>query len=220
MLTITTLHSQFVKQLFEQQVKKTKTVRMIFSNGSTKESDVKRNYKPTISRPKILHEYNQNYSTIDKLDQLTYYMRFPHRCQKWTTCMFIYCIHICILQAHSLFCLRLQRQISIIDFMLLLIDAIQPHTHTQIIRFLRSNPSVFLAPELTFSMGSGHIAIFHFVVWNRIQTEQINSKSWAKCYRNPHIRGVPFIRGLTNDFRTPYINEPSLTKYSHKQIYL
>ncbi|CAL5980709.1 Transposase_IS4 [Hexamita inflata] len=119
-------------QLFEQQVKKTKTVRMIFSNGSTKESEVKRNYKPTISHPKILHEYNQNYSTIDKLDQLTYYMRFPHRCQKWTTCMFIYCIHICILQAHSLFCLRLQRQISIIDFMLLLIDAIQPHTHTQI----------------------------------------------------------------------------------------
>ncbi|CAL6044608.1 Hypothetical_protein [Hexamita inflata] len=48
------------------------------------------------------------------------------------------------------------------------------------IRFLRSNPSVFLAPELTFSMGSGHIAIFHFVVWNRIQTEQIDSKSWAK----------------------------------------
>ena len=41
---------------------------MIFSSGSTNESEVKRNYKPTIARPKIMNEYNQNYSTIDKLD--------------------------------------------------------------------------------------------------------------------------------------------------------
>ncbi|CAL5973913.1 Hypothetical_protein [Hexamita inflata] len=45
--------------------------------------------------------------------------------------------------------------------------------------FLRSNPSVFLAPVLIFCLGGGHIAIFHFVVWNRLQVDQNEQNDWA-----------------------------------------
>ncbi|CAL6038574.1 Hypothetical_protein [Hexamita inflata] len=45
--------------------------------------------------------------------------------------------------------------------------------------FLRSNPSVFLAAVLIFCLGGGHIAICHFVVWNRLQVDQNEQNDWA-----------------------------------------
>ena len=64
-----------------------------------------------------------NYSTIDKLDQLMYYIRFPHRCAKWTTAIFMYSLQICILQAFHLFKMLTKRTLGIKDFVkLLMID--------------------------------------------------------------------------------------------------
>ncbi|CAL6063610.1 Hypothetical_protein [Hexamita inflata] len=56
-----------------------------------------------------------------------------------------------------------------------------------------------------------HYRIFS-VTFRSIEKSYILQKSAYK--RGP----APFIRGLTNDSRTPYINEPSLTKYLHKQL--
>ncbi|CAL6077935.1 Transposase_IS4 [Hexamita inflata] len=119
-------------KVLEFQAKKDKIVRIVYSKGQAKNCEVKRNHKKPVIRPKVIHDYIMHYSTIDKLDQLTYYCRFPYRCHNWTTCVFVYCLHLCILQAHSLFQLQTKKHISIIDFVFLLIDAIKPNTHTEI----------------------------------------------------------------------------------------
>jgi len=93
---------------------------MISNKYSTRIISVKRATKATIQRPEVVQQYIMNYSTIDKLDQLMHYIRFPHRCTKWTTAIFMYSLQICILQAFHLFKMLTKRTLGIKDFVKLL----------------------------------------------------------------------------------------------------
>ncbi|CAL5988514.1 Transposase_IS4 [Hexamita inflata] len=85
--------------------------------------------KKPLTRPQVQHEYIKNYSVIDRLDQFMSGIAYPHKSKKWQTKIFIYCLHLCILNGFSLFKFRTKTVISIRGFVILLIKAIEPQTN-------------------------------------------------------------------------------------------
>ncbi|CAL6002422.1 Transposase_IS4 [Hexamita inflata] len=116
-------------QILEIQVKKTKTLRIAHSIYTQKQCEVKRYHKKPLTRPQVQHEYIKNYSVIDRLDQFMSGIAYPHKSKKWQTKIFIYCLHLCILNGFSLFKFRTKKLISIRGFVIYLIKAMEPKTN-------------------------------------------------------------------------------------------
>ena len=54
---------------------------------------------------------------------------YPHKSKKWLTRIFIYCLHLCILNGFSLYKFRTKIQPSIREDVIMLIKNIEPKTN-------------------------------------------------------------------------------------------
>ncbi|CAL6053991.1 Hypothetical_protein [Hexamita inflata] len=66
------------------------------------------------------------------LEILSYYSRFPHLSNKWTTQTFTESVHRYILCTHSFLQQQANKHNLMVDFVFLLIFAIQPNTHAEL----------------------------------------------------------------------------------------
>ncbi|CAL6062074.1 Transposase_IS4 [Hexamita inflata] len=53
-------------------------------------------------QPEIVRYYNNNYKGVDYVDQLTSSIKYPGRCTRWTTRMFIYFMQMILVNGYSL----------------------------------------------------------------------------------------------------------------------
>ena len=53
----------------------------------------------------------------------------PHKSKKWSTKIFVYCLHLCILNGFSLYKFRTKIQPSIREYVIMLIKNIEPNTN-------------------------------------------------------------------------------------------
>ncbi|CAL6090050.1 piggyBac_transposable element-derived protein [Hexamita inflata] len=75
-------------------------------------------------QPEIVRYYNNNYKGVDYVDQLTKNIKFPGRCTRWTTRMFIYFMQVILVNGFSLMKLLHPeyKEIKITDYIESIID--------------------------------------------------------------------------------------------------
>ncbi|CAL6011209.1 Transposase_IS4 [Hexamita inflata] len=75
-------------------------------------------------QPEIVRYYNNNYKGVDYVDQLTKNIKFPGRCTRWTTRMFIYFMQVILVNGFSLMKLLHPeyKEIKITDYVESIID--------------------------------------------------------------------------------------------------
>lgn len=57
----------------------------------------------TISKPVMIHDYNQHMGGVDKSDQLILYYGFPHRSMKWWKRIFFHLVDVSLVNARVLY---------------------------------------------------------------------------------------------------------------------
>ena len=71
-----------------------------------------------ISKPVMIHSYNQNMGGIDKFDQLILYYGFPHRSIKWWKCVFLHLLDLSVVNASILYNIASPKPLSQLEFRL------------------------------------------------------------------------------------------------------
>ncbi|CAL6066814.1 Transposase_IS4 [Hexamita inflata] len=128
--------------MLQWKCQKDKVVSMLFSdiqNENKPDHTVKyESFRHILQdQPFIVRHYNDNYHGVDNVDQLMSQIRYPYKCCRWTSRMWIYSIQTVIINSFQLF-KRLHRehaQISIRDYIIGLVQQIQENRIKYEIRY-------------------------------------------------------------------------------------
>ena len=120
---------------------KKNNVLMLTTGYTSKLTTITRRSGETMSKPEVVHAYNQSMNGVDISDQFSVYYCFNRKSIKWWKKVFFWCVEVAIVNSHILY------------------KSTSPHTsHLQYRRLLlNSFASAFLQSTPTISRGKPHL---------------------------------------------------------------
>ncbi|CAL5976278.1 Transposase_IS4 [Hexamita inflata] len=204
-LTMIYTKSKFVKQPCQMQ-------EFVSSRGIPRE------------QPEIVRYYNNNYKGVDYVDQLTKNIKFPGRCTRWTTRMFIYFMQVILVNGFSLMKLLQPeyKEIKITDYVESIIDQMKINLTKYEIKATPRKIEGCNQPVVSPIKGPVIEAYKHYHVYTKVSAQCVGCKQCnsryvcsckgyhlcPECYKT-HISEQNDIRGYTHIQK----NEQSDLKY-------
>ncbi|CAL6069788.1 Transposase_IS4 [Hexamita inflata] len=196
-LTMIYTKSKFVKQPCQMQ-------EFVSSRGIPRE------------QPEIVRYYNNNYKGVDYVDQLTKNIKFPGRCTRWTTRMFIYFMQVILVNGFSLMKLLQPeyKEIKITDYVESIIDQMKINLTKYEIKATPRKIEGCNQPVVSPIKGPVIEAYKHYHVYTKVSAQcvgckQCNSRYVCSCkgyhlcpgcYKT-HISEQNDIRGYTHIYK-------------------
>ncbi|CAL5973611.1 Transposase_IS4 [Hexamita inflata] len=175
-------------------------------------------------QPEIVRYYNNNYKGVDYVDQLTKYIKFPGRCTRWTTRMFIYFMQVILVNGFSLMKLLHPeyKEIKITDYVESIIDQMKINLTKYEIKATPRKIEGCNQPVVSPIKGPVIEAYKHYHVYTKVSAQCVGCKQCnsryvcsckgyhlcPECYKT-HISEQNDIRGYTHIYK----NEQSDLKY-------
>ncbi|CAL6112876.1 Transposase_IS4 [Hexamita inflata] len=175
-------------------------------------------------QPEIVRYYNNNYKGVDYVDQLTKNIKFPGRCTRWTTRMFIYFMQVILVNGFSLMKLLQPeyKEIKITDYVESIIDQMKINLTKYEIKATPRKIEGCNQPVVSPIKGPVIEAYKHYHVYTKVSAQYVGCKQCnsryvcsckgyhlcPECYKT-HISEQNDIRGYTHIYK----NEQSDLKY-------
>ncbi|CAL6005781.1 Transposase_IS4 [Hexamita inflata] len=196
-LTMIYTKSKFVKQPCQMQ-------EFVSSRGIPRE------------QPEIVRYYNNNYKGVDYVDQLTKNIKFPGRCTRWTTRMFIYFMQVILVNGFSLMKLLHPeyKEIKITDYVESIIDQMKINLTKYEIKATPRKIEGCNQPVVSPIKGPVIEAYKHYHVYTKVSAQCVGCKQCnsryvcsckgyhlcPECYKT-HISEQNDIRGYTHIYK-------------------
>ncbi|CAL6070717.1 Transposase_IS4 [Hexamita inflata] len=196
-LTMIYTKSKFVKQPCQMQ-------EFVSSRGIPRE------------QPEIVRYYNNNYKGVDYVDQLTKNIKFPGRCTRWTTRMFIYFMQVILVNGFSLMKLLQPeyKEIKITDYVESIIDQMKINLTKYEIKATPRKIEGCNQPVVSPIKGPVIEAYKHYHVYTKVSAQCVGCKQCnsryvcsckgyhlcPECYKT-HISEQNDIRGYTHIYK-------------------
>ncbi|CAL6098449.1 Transposase_IS4 [Hexamita inflata] len=196
-LTMIYTKSKFVKQPCQMQ-------EFVSSRGIPRE------------QPEIVRYYNNNYKGVDYVDQLTKNIKFPGRCTRWTTRMFIYFMQVILVNGFSSMKLLQPeyKEIKITDYVESIIDQMKINLTKYEIKATPRKIEGCNQPVVSPIKGPVIEAYKHYHVYTKVSAQCVGCKQCnsryvcsckgyhlcPECYKT-HISEQNDIRGYTHIYK-------------------
>ncbi|CAL6016639.1 Transposase_IS4 [Hexamita inflata] len=167
-------------------------------------------------QPEIVRYYNNNYKGVDYVDQLTKNIKFPGRCTRWTTRMFIYFMQVILVNEFSLMKLLQPeyKEIKITDYVESIIDQMKINLTKYEIKATPRKIEGCNQPVVSPIKGPVIEAYKHYHVYTKVSAQYVGCKQCnsryvcsckgyhlcPECYKT-HISEQNDIRGYTHIYK-------------------
>ncbi|CAL6099244.1 Transposase_IS4 [Hexamita inflata] len=166
-------------------------------------------------QPEIVRYYNNNYKGVDYVDQLTKNIKFPGRCTRWTTRMFIYFMQVILVNGFSLMKLLQPeyKEIKITDYVESIIDQMKINLTKYEIKATPRKIEGCNQPVVSPIKGPVIEAYKHYHVYTKVSTQcvgckQCNSRYVCSC-KGYHL--------CPECYKTHISEQNDIREYTHLQ---